>query len=111
MNTEEQVLSVLVGPACPACASDDLRWTAPLGAVQWGQCRHCGTEYHWYRSPELHAADARSGAPCPGCGPDDQDFEFCEDCELSDCAYCGSPTNRYLLSEDLACATCVGEAA
>ncbi len=50
----------------------------------------------------------RSGALCPACGPDDENFEFCEDCALSDCVFCGTATHRYLLSENLACADCEG---
>ena len=41
-----EFLSVLVGPTCPTCEADDLRWGAPLGApCQDGRCRDCGTEY------------------------------------------------------------------
>jgi hypothetical protein len=57
MTTDQHIVSVLVGPTCPACASDDLRWTAPLGSFQHGQCRDCGTEYHWYGSDTSEAEE------------------------------------------------------
>jgi hypothetical protein len=53
--------------------------------------------------------DIRGGATCPACGPDQATFQFCEDCEQSDCAYCGVVTKRYLLSENFACAGCEGD--
>ena len=55
-------------------------------------------------------ADAiRGGAQCPACGTEDvEDFALCEDCHLSDCAFCGVTTHIYLLSENLACADCEG---
>jgi hypothetical protein len=97
------ITSVLVGPTCPTCESDDLRWRAPLGALWHGQCRDCGTEYcsHHVSEPE---------ATCPGCGlPHDEQQTgavFCEDCEPSDCVFCGAPTARGMLSENLACVVC-----
>jgi hypothetical protein len=108
MSAQAQLISVLAGPTCSDCLSDDLRWTIPLGSPLPGRCRHCGTDYLWFR----HASECPSVSDCPGCGPDiSGDFELCEDCELSDCAYCGSTTHRFLLSENLACALCEGEAA
>lgn len=93
------VVTVLVGPSCPSCESHDLRWAAPLGAVQWGQCRDCGTEYRWYEEPM-----------CPGCRmPHDEQQTgnaYCEDCGPSDCAFCGSTVLRPELSENLACLVC-----
>ena len=46
-----------------------------------------------------------------GCPLDDADGDrpFCEDCEPSDCAYCGRTTPRALLSEHLACLMCEGD--
>jgi hypothetical protein len=103
-TAQDQQITVLVGPTCPTCASDDLRWGAPLGALWHGQCRNCGTEYRWYETPP--PADPI----CPGCGWWHDEHEtgavFCEDCELSDCAYCGYTTYRRLLSENLACVVC-----
>jgi hypothetical protein len=56
-----------------------------------------------------HAEQAR---PCLFCGTwfetCDPDNSLCEDCEFSDCAYCGFTTYRPLLSESLACGTCEG---
>jgi hypothetical protein len=54
--------------------------------------------------------DLRGGAVCLACGSDNgADFdELCEDCHLSDCAYCGVTTHGYLLSANLACADCEG---
>jgi hypothetical protein len=102
-------ISILVGPTCPTCESADLRWGAPLGALWHNQCRDCGTEYRWYQAPETEGT-------CPGCGaPHDEQASgevFCEDCEPSDRAYCGTTTARGMLSEHLACVTCErGEAA
>jgi hypothetical protein len=105
----DRLLSVLVGPTCPACASDDLRWRAPFGALWHGQCRDCGTEYHWYAAP-LDDAGAPVEPTCPGCAmPHDEEETgavFCEDCGPSECAYCGGTTLRWKLSENLACETC-----
>jgi hypothetical protein len=112
MTTRDGVVSVLVGPTCPTCASDDLRWRAPLGALSWGQCRDCGTEYHWYEEP---VTDEAPEPMCPGCAmPHDEDEKgtvFCEDCGPSDCAYCGRTTLRWMLSENLACTECEGSEA
>lgn len=96
-------LAVLVGPTCPACASDDLRWGAPLGALRQGECRNCGTEYRWYAQPQPEPI-------CPGCGiPHDERHAgdvFCEDCEPADCKYCGAQTARAMLSANHACVVC-----
>jgi hypothetical protein len=109
-TAHDQQISVLVGPTCPTCESDDLRWGAPLGALWHGQCRDCGTEYHWYE------ASSDDDPTCPRCGqPHDEQqtgMPFCEDCEQSDCKFCGATTFRDLLSVNLACRTCEqGEAA
>jgi hypothetical protein len=54
-----------------------------------------------------HEDQARACSFCGGwfdpCDPDDS---LCQDCELSDCAYCGVTTHRPLLSENLACGRC-----
>lgn len=102
-------VTVLVGPTCPTCQSDDLRWGAPLGALWHGQCRDCGTEYHWYQAPEPEPT-------CPGCGLPHYEQATgtvcCDDCGPSECTYCGAPTYRWMLSEHHACVTCErGEAA
>ncbi len=119
-TTSDQLLSVLVGPTCPTCASDDLRWGAPCGALGAGQCRDCGTEYRWYRLPSTGGSpddvDVPDGHTCPAWGwphrETDNGSSFCENCELSDCTYCGITTHRRTLSENLACRTCEdGEAA
>ena len=108
MTFDEQHIAILVGPTCPTCESDDLRWGAPLGAVSHRRCRDCGTEYRWYSTRD-------SDPLCDNCGlPNtwDDDSPFCEACRLSDCVYCGVPTHAYLLSDDLACPECArGEAA
>lgn len=104
----DRQINVLVGPTCPTCESDDLRWGTPLGALWQGQCRDCGTEYRTYEVlPE---------PTCPGCGlphdEDDRGTPFCEDCGPSDCAYCGASNLRWMLSENLACLLCeTGEVA
>jgi len=51
----------------------------------------------------------RSGASCPVCGPDDGNFEFCEDCGPAECAFCGATVHRCLLSQNRACPDCEGE--
>jgi hypothetical protein len=109
-----ETVSVLVGPACPSCESDDLRWGTPLCDTLSGHCRDCGTEYRWYEVPlpsDITCNITRE-VPCEFCGlphdTGDDDAPFCEDCELSDCAYCGATTNRPLLNENLACQTCEG---
>jgi hypothetical protein len=114
MATSDQKLTVLIGPTCPTCASDDLRWGAPLGALWHGQCRDCGTEYRWFEAPD----DEQPPPACESCGsllPEGQDLHygpFCEDCELSDCAFCGTTVHRWELSESLACRVCeTGEVA
>jgi hypothetical protein len=101
------IIIVLVGPTCPSCEANDLRLGAPSGALGQGQCADCGTEYRAYQEPE---------STCPGCGmPHDEQASgavFCEDCEPSDCLYCGQPTPRGMLSEHHACTVCeLGEAA
>lgn len=103
--TDDQVLAVLVGPTCPMCESDDLRWRAPLGALQHGQCRDCGTEYRWYET------EGSTPEPiCPSCGlphdPAVTGTAYCADCDLSDCAYCGTTPHRFLLDENVACSIC-----
>ena len=35
--------------------------------------------------------------------------DLCEDCELSDCVFCGATVPRMDLSSALACPTCMGE--
>lgn len=107
-------ISVLVGPTCSACASDDLRIGRPANGVLPIECRGCATEYRWYEVPQVAAVTAGSdtSTECRFCGclfdPDNDCDEplFCHDCELSDCVYCGTPTNRPLLSENLACSLC-----
>jgi hypothetical protein len=106
--TSTRQINVLVGPTCPTCESDDLRWGAPLGALWQGQCRDCGTEYRAYEPP---LGDGDQPEPtCPACGlPHDEEdtgSPFCEDCHLSDCAYCGFTTHIWMLSENLACRVC-----
>jgi hypothetical protein len=109
-----ETVSVLVGPACLSCESDDLRWRTPLGDTLVGHCRDCGTEYRWYEVPPSRddaVSDDVHEEDCALCGlPFDasDDAPFCDDCELSDCAYCGVTTNRPLLSENLACQMCEG---
>ena len=113
VGTDDHV-AILIGPTCATCESNDLRWGAPLGAPQDDHCRDCGTEYRRYRY-EPHM-DAPPEPTCPSCGLPHREHEtgspFCEDCELSDCTYCGAPTNRCNLSANLACRMCEeGEAA
>lgn len=46
---------------------------------------------------------------CAYCGvqePWDADTDFCEDCQPSDCTWCGTTYNRPDLDEDLRCRTC-----
>ena len=63
----------------------------------------------------ISAMDTANWIPCRLCGvlyvAGGDDNQFCEDCELSDCAYCGFTTNRPLLSCNLACQMCEGEVA
>ena len=103
MVSSSRFISVLVGPSCPTCESDDLRWGAPSGALWHGACRDCGTEYRWYEEPEPEAK-------CPGCGLLHDERQtgtiFCEDCQPSDCKFCGATTARGMLSEHRACITC-----
>jgi hypothetical protein len=113
-TSHDRQVNVLVGPTCPTCASDDLRWGAPLGALWHGQCRDCGTEYRWFSAP-VGGADTPPEVICPGCGVAHEghgsDTAYCEDCGPSDCAYCGATTLRWQLSENRACSTCeLGEA-
>jgi hypothetical protein len=109
-------ISVLAGPTCVSCESDDLHWGTPVVGVLPSRCRDCGTEYHWYEVPDSECVRCISYETiCPICGSSydagADDAPFCEDCELSDCAYCGAPTHRFSLSENLACSLCEGEAA
>ena len=101
------MITVLVGPTCPTCEADDLSLGAPAGAPTKGQCDDCGTEYRAYQEPEATCAD--------GGMPHDEQASgdvFCEDCEPTDCLYCGTPTPRGMLSEHHACTVCeLGEAA
>jgi hypothetical protein len=111
-----ETVSVLVGPTCNECASDDGYRRAPLSGALPGKCRDCSTEYRWYQLPIDGAAPGGANeAICRFCGVlydvDHNDIAFCEDCELSDCAFCGISINRPLLSENLACQVCEGVAA
>jgi hypothetical protein len=112
-TTQDDRVTVLVGPTCPTCESDDLRWGAPLGALWHGQCRDCGTEYHWYEVPPGEGVEPEP--TCPACGLPHNEQQtgepFCEDCGLSDCAFCGVTTHRPMLSENLACRVCEGSEA
>jgi hypothetical protein len=111
-TTNAHTITVLIGPTCPTCEPDDLNSLgAPRGALR--QCPDCGTEYRRYRLPtpsESPNVEARCEVVCPSCGlphdHGDTGSPFCEDCELSDCMYCGMPTNRCNLSENLACRVC-----
>jgi hypothetical protein len=113
-TTSDRLLSVLGGPTCPTCASDDLRWVAPLGTLSTGQCRDCRTEYRWYGLPSAGGSPddvaVLDEQTCPACGwrhcATETRSPFCEDCQLSDCAYCGITTHRRTLSENRACRTC-----
>lgn len=112
MAPATESLSVLVGPTCDSCASDDLHWGTPLGGVLPVECGGCGSEYHWYEAPPSRSSashDVTTEATCPLCGRSydaGDDAPFCDDCQLSDCAYCGITTNRPFLSDDLACRVC-----
>lgn len=113
MATIDKHVTVLVGPTCPTCESDDLRWRAPLGALWYGQCRDCGTEYRWY---ELDAGDGAPEPTCPGCAvthdPDRAGSPYCDDCNPTACAYCGTVVYLSELSVNRACRVCEeGEAA
>jgi hypothetical protein len=44
------------GAMCPACGCDEVSWMAPLGAIWWAACRHCGMEYR----PPAPAAETNS---------------------------------------------------
>ncbi len=105
-STEFPTLTVLVGPTCPTCETDDLSWEAR----GHDRCPDCGTEYRRYVDPG-EGDDPRP--TCPGCGvdhdPSDAGTAYCEDCGPSDCAFCGVTTLRWLLSENLACRVCEGE--
>lgn len=57
------------------------------------------------------AGPATGDAICPFCGcgfEGGEDAAFCDDCELSDCVFCGVTTHRPLLSDNLACRACEG---
>jgi len=118
VSTDDHV-TILIGPTCATCESDDLRWGAPLGALREDSCRNCGTEHRRYQALPRCDSDRIEAPPeptCPSCGLPHHEHEtgspFCEDCEPSDCAYCGAPTNRCNLSSNLACRVCEeGEAA
>ena len=107
-------ISVLAGSTCVSCESDDLHWGAPVNGVLPSRCRACGSEYHWYEVANAECVAAYE-ATCPSCGgsydASSDDAPFCEDCELSDCLYCGTRMHRRFLSENLACSICEGEAA
>ena len=110
----EDRVCVLVGPTCPTCVSDDLRWGAPLGALWHGRCRDCATEYHWFEPTSNDGAVPHPS--CPGCGVSRHEVHpatpFCDECGPLDCAYCGTPAVLPTLSRNLACAMCEnGEAA
>jgi hypothetical protein len=94
-----QVISVLVGPTCPNCETDDLR----CGALHQSRCSDCATDYRSYAVPDAEPT-------CPGCGvPHDEQqtgHVFCEDCGPSDCRWCGATVYRWQLSENLACFVC-----
>jgi hypothetical protein len=109
MTGADQLVGVLVGPACSTCEADDLRAAAPCCAARRGRCPDCGTEYRWYEVPSPDGGGL-SEPTCPGCGVvhDEQETGtvYCEDCGPSDCAYCGATTLRWLLSENLACRVC-----
>ncbi len=50
---------------------------------------------------------SQTTALCPGCCVIlDGDAALCEDCQMSDCRYCGTPVYRWMLSENLACTGC-----
>jgi len=111
MATSNHVISVLAGPTCPTCASDDLRWGAPLGALLRAECRDCGTESRFYRCDipaptRIGTDDIPGGCVCSACGCSVNAEDFCEDCAPSDCLYCGRTTHRRMLSENLACNIC-----
>lgn len=55
-------------------------------AVAVAECRRCGT---WLGD---HGGEG-----------------LCEDCELSDCAFCGTAVPRMDLSAELACPMCMGD--
>ena len=56
----DRMVSVLIGPACPTCESDDLHEGAPVGALRDGRCRDCGTEYRWYAAETMQPERLRS---------------------------------------------------
>lgn len=49
----DRMVSVLIGPTCPTCESDDLHEGAPVGDPKDGRCRDCGTEYRWYAAETM----------------------------------------------------------
>ena len=113
MATHLDQVTVLVGPTCPMCESDDLRWGAPLGALWHGQCRDCGTEYRWYELPDN---DALPEPICPGCAMPHNEAQsgsrYCDDCNPTPCQYCGTVVYLSELSANRACRVCEeGEAA
>lgn len=110
-TAHNNLVSVLAGPTCPSCASDDLRFGPELGAQLRLDCQDCQTEYHWYRcdlpEPVDHTINgSQSWHLCPACRCTVDAEGFCEDCEMSDCLYCGMATHRWMLSENLACGIC-----
>jgi hypothetical protein len=112
MATISDYVTVLVGPTCPTCESDELRWGAPLGALWHGQCRDCGTEYRWYEPDSADIAELT----CPGCAmphdPARTGSSHCDDCRPTPCAFCGRESFLAELSINRACAVCeTGEAA
>jgi hypothetical protein len=102
MATRPNAVSDADGLACPACGSNELRWGAPFDALWHAQCHDCGIIYGRSEEGELEPI-------CPGCGLQHDEQEtgapFCEDCGLSDCVFCGTPTLGGL-SENLACPEC-----
>ena len=111
-SVNSSVIGVLVGPTCPTCESMDCRQGAPAGALWQGPCTDCGTECLWYQVPP-DDSPSRVVVPvesvCPACGlfyEANDDSPFCEDCHISDCAYCGVPVHCWMLSENLACRMC-----
>ena len=109
MAAQGELISVLVGPTCPACEADDLRGPSSPDSSRT-QCPACGTTYLWYAVPPDDDLATQPQPTCRGCGvwlgDPDPDAVFCEDCGPSDCAYCGATTLRWMLSENLACSMC-----
>ena len=109
-TTREDNITGATGPSCPVCASDELRWGAPLGALSHGQCRNCGILYSWSDD------DEQPEPTCRGCAmPHDESrtgSAYCDDCNPTACAYCGTTVFRSELSANQACYVCeTGEAA